>query len=329
MPMNEDIDIIIAKKLSGEASEDDARILEEWLAADGRNKAEYDKVAQLWNGQEELFNNIHFNTTAAWEKVSAKTTAPPLQTEQKKTVPFPAWGKYLIAAAAILLLGIFILKPAANNSGMQVAIADADNKDVVLPDNSHVTLRKGSKLSYPATFAANERNVSLEGEAFFEVTRNEQKPFVIEAQSVSVKVLGTSFDVKCDGASAKVTVATGKVQMTSAKNKSEFVILTKGEYGTLADNRLTEQLTGDNNYLFWKTGMLQYDNKPLSYIVSELSYYYDKTITIDSSGRAGIKDQLITISFNKQTIDKVMEELCLVAQCKWQQKDNQYVISAK
>lgn len=325
--MNEQIDMIIAKKLSGEASEEDMHILEEWLAADEGNKAEYAQIAQLWNDTDVLLKDTNFDTEAAWNKVSAQTIAVP--EVRKRTIAFPAWGKYAIAAAAILLLGVFLLKPFTNNGGMEVAIADAGNKEVVLPDHSHVTLRKGSKLSYPATFAAATRNVSLEGEAFFEVTRNEQKPFVIDAQSVSVKVLGTSFNVRCDTASAKVTVATGKVQVTMLRDPSTYVILTKGEYGTLADNRLTEQVSGDNNYMFWKTGVLQYDNKPLRYITDELSYHYQTRVMIDSSGRQGVTGQLINISFNNQPIDKVLEELCLVAQCKWQQKDNQYVISAK
>ncbi len=326
MPMNEQIDMIIAKKLSGEASEEDMRALNDWLAADGENKAEYDQVTQLWNDADTLLKGTDFDSTAAWSKVSARTVAVP---PAKRSIVFPAWGKYAIAAAALLLLGIFLFKPYAGGERLEMVIADAGNKEVVLPDQSHVTLRKGSKLRYPKAFASATRNVTLEGEAFFEVTRNEQQPFVIDAQSVSVKVLGTSFNVKCDASSAKVTVATGKVQMAMLRNPSEYIVLTRGEYGTLADSKLTERISTDDNYMFWKTGVLQYENKPLRAIADELSYYYQTTLVFDSSGSQDVTRQLINISFKNQPINKVLDELCLVAQCKWQQKDNQYIISAK
>lgn len=326
--MNEQIDIIIAKKLSGEASEEDMHILEAWLSEDDSHRVEYERIVQLWNDSDILFSTHDFDVSTAWNKVAAKTVYDRPATVERKTINLSAWMQYAIAAAAILLIGIFVVKQYAGHS-MHVVIADAGNKEITLPDQSHITLRKGSKISYPETFAANERHVTLEGEAFFQVTHNERQPFIINAQSVSVKVLGTSFNVQCTKQSANVVVATGRVQMTSNQHAAQYVILTKGESGTLDDGKLTESITGDNNYLFWKTGSLQYDNKSLSYIVNELNQYYQKKIIIDNSVSTEIKNQLITINFNNQPLEKVLTELCLVAQCRWQQKDDQYIIVAK
>jgi len=328
MQMNEQIDIIIAKKLSGETSEEDMRILEAWLNEDSNHKAEYERIVQIWNDSDTLFSTPDFNVNAAWDKVAAQTVGNRSAAAQRKTIDLSAWMRYAIAAAAILLIGIFVIRQYTSHQ-IQVVVADASNKEITLPDQSHITLRKGSKISYPETFAENERDVTLEGEAFFQVVHNEHQPFVVNAQSVSVKVLGTSFNVQCGKESANVTVATGRVQVTSHEHSTQYVILTKGESGRLDNGKLTEGVTEGNNYLFWKTGILQYDNKSLSYIVNELNHYYQKKIIIDSSVTAAVKDQLITISFNNQPLDKVLTELCLVAQCKWQQKDDQYIIVAK
>jgi len=325
MQMNEQIDIIIAKKLAGEASEEDARLLDEWLAADAGNKTVYEQVAKAWQRSEELLNGTGFNKSAAWDKVASRITAP---TEVKKPRMMPLWVKYASGIAAILLVGLIIMRP-GSDSGMVTMIADVGNLDVVLPDNSHITLRKGSKLTYPKDFAGNTRNVSLEGEAFFDVHRDVTKPFIIDAQSVDVKVLGTSFDVTCNETDATVTVATGKVQMTSKQKTANYLILTPGEHGVYKKQQLTETSIEGANYLYWKTGKLVYENKSLEYILNELSQLQALNITPDATMTTDMRQQLINISFNNQTIEEILNELCLVAQCKWQQTDNNYVILAK
>ncbi len=325
MQMNEQIDILIAKKLAGEASDEDVRMLDEWLTADAGNKNLYEQVAVAWQRSEELLQTGSFNKAAAWDKIAARMEAP---VAAKQSRVLPLWVKYASGIAAILLVGLLVMRPGAD-SGMVTMIADAGNVDVVLPDNSHITLRKGSKLSYPKEFAQDIRSVSLEGEAFFEVHRDETKPFVIDAQSVSVKVLGTSFDVTCDETNATVTVATGKVQMTAKQKSAEYLILTPGEHGAYNQQQLTETTIEGANYLYWKTGKLLYENKSLEYIANELSSLYATSVTLDATMTPELRNQLINISFNKQTIEEILNELCLVAQCKWQQSEKKYVILAK
>ncbi|OSZ78678.1 hypothetical protein CAP35_10635 [Chitinophagaceae bacterium IBVUCB1] len=322
MEMNEQIDLIIAKKLVGEASADEQRLLDEWLAADTRNQAAYDGIAAMWHQSDDLFNSASFDTGAAWQKIAPQITA---KVPKGRTIAMPQWTKYASGIAAILLIGFVLMKPGAD-SGMVTLLADAGNSEVILPDQSKVTLRKGSKLTYPKTFDGAQRNVSLEGEAFFEVQRNEAKPFVIDAQSVSVTVLGTSFDVKSGTTGATVTVASGKVRMAAKQANTTPLILTKGEHGDYTGAELKESLLEGDNYLFWKTGVLRYDNKQLAFITAELSHYYNTQITIDNNMPANVQAQLITINFNNQSIDAVLNELCMVANCRIQQNGGKYVI---
>lgn len=322
--MNERIDKIIARKLSGEATAGELQELQDWLSADSRNREEYERVAAFWQQSDELFGSVSFDVNTAWEKVAARTvnTLP----AAPKRIALLSWSKYLAAAAALLLLGLFLFGPGRGNK-METLTATDTNLDLVLPDQSRIILRKGSSISYPAAFAANERRVKLEGEAFFEVTRDEHKPFIIAAEQVNVKVLGTSFTVKCNAGTAQVTVSSGKVQMISSRDTGSYLVLTSGKQGNFSGEQLSETTVADSNYLFWKTGKLYYERKPLHSIVAELEQYYHRQVRIAPGTSSAIQEQLITISFDNQSIEAVLNELCQVARCTWQQKNQQYVIA--
>jgi ferric-dicitrate binding protein FerR (iron transport regulator) len=207
--------------------------------------------------------------------------------------------------------------------------ANKDNQVVTLPDNSKITLRKGSILHYPKQFAAAERNVKLEGEAFFEVARNEKSPFIIDAQAASVKVLGTSFIVKCNEAAASVVVKTGKVQMTDQTNKNAYLILTPGEKGSLKNGALTEENVPVDNYMYWQTGIMQFSNTPLKNVVQQLNEITDSSIVVNTSVPQEVQAQLINISFHHQTVEEMLNDICLITLTGWHKTGNTYIINAK
>lgn len=314
----------IAKKFSGEASEEELKMLQDWLAEDPKNKASYEDLEILWNKSDKILHSPSFNTGNAWEKVSGK-----LQLEQpgKRTIIFAPWIRYSVAAAAVLLIGVFAINNFFGNKTITIAAVD-DNLEISLPDNSHIFLRKGSTLHYPKIFRGNERKVTLEGEAFFEVARNERKPFVIDAQTAIVKVLGTSFDVKCNESEASVVVKTGKVQMSDPRKKTQ-IILTPGEKGLLKNGELTEQLVKTDNLLYWQTGILNFTGMALADIINELREIKNATIMLDPGMPEEQRVQLINITFSNQSLEEMLTDLCLVARCQWSKQDNTYHVSSK
>ncbi len=324
--MDERIYIIIAKELAGEADIADLQQLDAWLSSGEQNRDEYERIKTSWLQADEVIERPVFNTASAWEKVSGRIQQD--NSKKVRTISIQVWAKYAAGIAAILIISILIWKPFSQNS-TEVILADNGNKEVVLPDNSHITLREGSRLEYPARFDDRQRNVTLEGEAFFEVARNEKQPFVIDAGAVHVKVLGTSFNVRCSEDDAEVTVATGKVQMTAVKKTTGSVILTPGEKGVLSHNQLAETVANDNNYLYWKTGVLVFENKSLQYITTELSRIQKTEITLDKAMPDSLKLQAITIRFDRQPVEEMLTELCLVAKCRWVRNESGYIISAK
>jgi ferric-dicitrate binding protein FerR (iron transport regulator) len=194
MDINEHMIIIVAKKLHNEATKDELAELQVWLDADIANREEYKKLEQIWAETNEIFSGTGFNENAAWNKVDAVITG---ESKRKKAPLIPIYSfslkRMAVAAASVVLLIAGLYFYTSDNSAWKTIAATKNNLQVILPDNSKVLLRKGATLEYPASFDKDTRSVDLSGEAFFEVQRNEQQPFVVSTANSKVKVLGTSF----------------------------------------------------------------------------------------------------------------------------------------
>lgn len=324
--MDEQLYINIAKDVSGEATEAELRQLKDWLSADPQNQAEYEQIKAMWQKSGDILPGPKFNADAAWSNVSGQLQLEKTTKGRVLTLP---WLRYSLAAAAVLLIGVFVIGRFQADKLVTVAATES-NMDVLLPDNSHIMLRKGSTLNYPKSFSGNERRVALQGEAFFDVTRDEQKPFIIDAQSATVQVLGTSFDVKCSKAQATVVVKTGKVQMSDNKTAASL-ILTPGEKGMLKNGRLVEQAASVDNILYWQTGVLNFPGIPFAEVIEELGQAKDTEIVLDPNLSEDQKTQLVTIRFEDTSLEKMLTDLCLISigECQWTKSGGSYRVSSK
>lgn len=146
-----------------------------------------------------------------------------------------------------------------------------------LPDGSTVHLNAGSKLTYTEPFQDNKRKVSLTGEAFFEVARDEQRPFVIHSGVVSTKVLGTSFNVRAypDEQQIVVSVETGKVGV-NLEETEQNVEINPTEQATYMEgqNALSVSTFDRQEVIGWKDGIIQFKDMPLSRVITKLERVY-------------------------------------------------------
>ena len=185
---------------------------------------------------------------------------------------------------------------------------------LLLPDGTKVLLNAGTTLRYPVRFAEKERNVYLEGEGFFDVTKNPDKPFVVKLQGYDVKVLGTVFNVKAypDMPYSTTTLLSGKVHLTSYDEKG-VVCMEQVLYPdeTASIHRQTGTITtsrSDNEVqLAWKQGLYKFRDKPLGEIAKELERMYDVEIRIEEEALAQSR---FTGSFvMESTIEEVLKPL--------------------
>jgi len=178
-----------------------------------------------------------------------------------------------------------------------------------LPDGSLISLNKNSNLVYPEQFKGKIREVKLTGEAFFNIRHDPAKPFIIDAGSAKVKVLGTAFRISAYPDSAvEVNVNRGRVMLftiNSETGDTSNVILAAGEKGLLPLKSVIPILVGNTapDDLFWFDHTLEFTRTPLSRVFGLLEKYYPITIKVSNEK---INNCLLTASFADDPIDRIL-----------------------
>jgi ferric-dicitrate binding protein FerR (iron transport regulator) len=221
--------------------------------------------------------------------------------------PMP-WLRVAAAVALLITAGWFVQRwwASAGNVVVETSLA---MQVVQLPDGSTVTLNRNSKLTYAADFGAHSREVTLEGEAFFEVVRDESRTFAIAAGGARVEVLGTSFNVRADQqlGQVEVVVATGQVKLASAAADAA-VKLSAGERGVLRikENQVQATPNADVNFDAWKTKDIVFEEVPLAAVVEALNRIYGSNIQVRTTLAPSC---VVTVSFHQQSLEAVLEVL--------------------
>jgi len=228
---------LIVKHCTEETSPTEEKELNEWIKESETNGEMFKKAEKLLRLSEGLFETYAPDTAKEWEKLSVK-----IEVEAKETRVINLWQRHRrgVAAAVLLLVGIgFVLKtvleenmvpePAVYSKSIvysepivYICVETTDSTNVFyLPDSTKIWLNKNSRLLYPEKFVGEVRDVSLSGEAFFEVVGDTANPFIVYAGNTQIKVLGTSFNVKAygDEDEVEVIVVVGKVEFSSRYEK--------------------------------------------------------------------------------------------------------------
>ncbi len=314
----------MAKVLSGEASADELEAFDSWLEADPANKATFVNLKSAWMQADTLLEQPRFDTAAAWIKVNEQLLKGP-EKPASRSIHLPVWSKVFLAAAAVLVIG-FIGFWKLFQTGTVVVVASDQLNEIALPDGSVVILKPGSTLEYPRSFSGESRSVTMEGEGFFDVTRNPDLPFIIDAGAASVRVLGTSFNVESDQDSVVVTVSTGSVLVKSNQVEGLQITLKAGERASAGNKTLQKTSALNQNHLYWKTGQMEFQNTPLQTVVDELKRYADIDLRFSDAASRDFRGQLVTISFKGQTNEQILEALGRITNGTISQKDKQYIL---
>ncbi len=228
-----------------------------------------------------------------------------------------SWLKVAAAIAVIINLGVvaYFGLNAGNKIPETVSqiVETTDwgkRKDFVLSDGTEIKLNSGSTISFPEKFIGNTREVTLIGEAFFNVAKNPDKPFIIKSGDVCTTVLGTSFNInaypKSDDIS--VTVATGKVQIGA---KNSLVYLLPNEQGVFHKklDSISKKDVDITGLLNWQKGILKFDDITLKEALVHLEKWYGVTFVISNEQRLECH---ISASFDNETLSNVLESISYV-----------------
>jgi len=303
---------LMAAYFSGEATPEEIRQLSAWIAEERVNLELFEASHKVWLLAGKDATDSAIDLDAEWAALTTRmgetTTSPPLTHKAGNSrilKMFSSWK----AAAAIVILMVAATAYFYLNTGPDIIVitADSGNREQVLPDGTAVTLLRGSEIEYPAEFTDLKREVKLEGEAYFEVRRDEMKPFIVSGSNARIEVLGTSFNVNTRAGKDKVSVVltSGKVSLYFKGRESENIILHPGEEAEmiLSKKAITTGSNPDPNYMAWKTGKIIFDNTSLVQVIATLSKVYQAEIRLGNPQLSGCS---LTATFEKQPLASVL-----------------------
>lgn len=299
---------IIDKYLQGKTTAQEEQLLEDFLDS-------YQPGNKDWN--KELLGERSEKATQLFAKVQQQITPQP-----KRTYRIMAYWK--VAAAVIFLVAIswairYWPQDPVTGPLLTKATGPGQKSTLVLSDGTQVRLNSGSEITYPQRFSQQNREVILEGEAFFDVKNDPGRPFIIHSTVLKTTVLGTSFNISAfPGQDQHVTVATGRVKVEAPGEVSrQEVILspaeqayfdrTKGNLGTKKIDLVT--------VLAWKEGVLQFDKVTLEQAVKVLERWYNVRITLANEA---LKHCVIRGKYKDENLRNVLESLKFVNEIDYQ-----------
>jgi transmembrane sensor len=286
-----------------------------------RFRVEEDRKEQLWQ-------NIQQQAFSANPGPGETPHQTGVETRRKSHRPYSFW--YKVAAVLVMMAGLFYTTYNFSDSDGQVVTENSKGKKsiIYLPDGTKVWLNAESRITYPSAFKdLDVREVSLEGEAFFDVTENKDKPFIVKTSRLQLKVLGTAFNVKSysNENTIETTLLRGKVmievQDTGDGPVANSMVLTENQqavYSTVLNQLSRSQVRADS-VASWREGKLVFVNKPFAEIETELERWYGvEIIRQDKTGG----DCRFTTSIENEPITKILELFRATSDVTYEINDN-------
>ncbi len=264
---------LLYKYFAGDTTtEEEVRIMD-WAEESPENYRKYLEERKLWNAL-----LIHYDNNIEQEKK---------RIDVSHGRRFNLWKVACMAASFALLLTVswmLYINNSAEENLQSVIVPAGHRVQLVLEDGTKVWLNSKTKLTYPTNFGDKIREVSLDGEGFFEVTHNEKKPFIVKTKKYDIKVLGTTFNVYAYNSHESVfetSLLHGSVDVSS-NSTSHHVLLKTREKVTEINGILQKSNIDNLDRYRWKDGLLCLDDVPFAELMSKFSAYYDIQINIEN-----------------------------------------------
>ncbi|WP_316820436.1 FecR family protein [Pedobacter gandavensis] len=294
--------------------------LQDWLRRDPLHQQELDQAIWLWESTAEMPQTESWKTSFSIIQSKLQTLDQSRLKSEKpqKNYAFRIWAG--AAAAVLAAMAIFILfhENKQSHPGLEqtswITKTSSPGKitNIVLPDSTEIWLNAGSSISYPGNIKqASFRTVKLHGEAFFQVKRDPNHPFIVQSSNIQTRVLGTSFNIRSWAKSSpEVTVLTGKVAVSrdSAGGQSAVIYLTanqKAGYDLKRGRLFRESLDDARTAIGWRVGKMVFDQTPMEEVFETLERRYAVKIITDQP----FKDCKLTAKFGNVNIDEVLQTI--------------------
>jgi transmembrane sensor len=314
------MDDLLVKYLLEEASASERTMVEQWILQDPEQANYFHQFQRVWKESRRLAATTITDENAAWKRFQARIHQRPVV----KKIYGQSWWK--IAAVFVLLAGVGFISYLALNKEGSIKNVTAQTANTILtqtlPDGSNITLNKNSSITYPSKFKGDSRPVNLKGEAFFNVHPDKSKPFLIHVNELTIKVVGTSFNVRSRNGITEVIVATGIVQVMKGKQVVEL----KPKEKLLvreSDSLLLKKPEKEKLYNYYLTREFVCDNTPLWKLVEVLNEAYGVHITIRGKQNRALP---LTVTFPNESLDHILEVISLTFGLKVERSGDEIIL---
>jgi len=325
---------LLARYVSGQCSSGEARRVEAWVRADPAREQVIEELRSIWDAADEPPRgpDAPVDVEAGWEEVrtamesaDGSEPAPDRPPESQSSSPrrrpvrrrAPGWRVGAVVAMLLLVAGLGAVlwtgeadDEPSDPAYRTVITEPGERSRVQLADGSSVMLNVDSRLRLPSPFRGDRRVVRLTGEAYFEVEADPDRPFIVQTETASVRVRGTTFNVRGypDDEDVAVAVAEGGVSVRSQDDADEApgVELGAGEVGRMAKADATVRtLTADvAAHTGWTEGRLVFENASLPEVARRLERWYDLEVRIRDPALRSLR---LTASLKSQSVTNVLE----------------------
>ncbi|MFH5832167.1 FecR domain-containing protein [Halalkalibaculum sp. DA384] len=357
---------LIHRYLSGECSPREERRLHNWLAENPAHQEFFDAIKKVWRISP--LYNVEVDFDEDWKRFSERlgiefeeTASSSVESSRPKIRTHPRSKSHpvrqLLRVAAILLLiaipayyfiaseGTVPETTAETEVAMQnIQTARGERASMEFSDGSKVTLNSMSTLRFPKAFEGTSRELYLEGEAFFQVAHNEERPFVVHANGVEVNVLGTEFNVNSyqeneavevvvrDGTVAVNSVrtdggSTGRQQVPEVDPEDDRVILNKGQRTTVVPGGrpATPENVSLAPHLAWVNGEMIFDGTPMRTVMKRLQRAYNMNFEVADST---LLTKRLKASFKRERVEKVLGIIAFSLDIDYEIRENTVVFNS-
>jgi transmembrane sensor len=294
--MNFHVDELIAAFLAQELDENSTNELLQWVNASAANELYFRQKLEAWSAAIDQKDSHRYNKNKAFQQFRKRlllAKQPIRQSSTHAILRYLSHHKIATYAAMLLIIagvggfaymkgkpGFGFISSTSEIAYVQISVAPGETRKMVLPDSTIVWLNAGSTFKYPENFNSSTREVSLDGEGYFEVVKNANHPFTVSTSKGKIVVMGTTFNVSAYASKPRFVTALleGRVRVSDLHGKSQDLApMRKAE---LVKDALVVSDVTDTDLYKWKEGLISFDNEPISEVLDHLANSFGQKIVI-------------------------------------------------
>jgi len=317
---------IFERYIQNRANEDEVKRLSLWIKSN--------QEISLWLEQQILASSSTIDSELQLRmlknieaEIDAKNNADNLQRHIRFRL-----NRWIRVAALFLLplltaagMYFYMSRNRSSSAPLIISVERGQKANIILPDGSKAWLNSQSKLTYSADYNVNKRELQLDGEAYFEVAHNPQKPFIVKSSDICVEALGTAFGVKAydeDNLISSILMR-GKVRVTTPDGESILVPNERVMYDKAAHKRTQSKVRNATDFTGWIHNELRFENESLEEIAKNIQRIYNVEIVFATEN---IKNQRYTGTVNNNSLESVLNIITLTSPLSFQIKNQKVTL---